>query len=146
MLPQTSPKWVNFFKDTTDSNPQCSSRSFLPSLPQWCGPPSASPHPRAGQESKWQNGLPLQTRPISAEEGQHSEEEGQEIKDNMFLGIHPLVNLKLTPSLIQNLAFGEPLCYPELLHSQNILKGYIGTSHTYIHHSRPTNQPTSSQI
>lgn len=38
---------------------------------------------------------------------QNLEEEGQEVEDNMSLGIHPLTTLKLTQSLIQNLAFGS---------------------------------------
>lgn len=49
--------------------------------------------------------------PSPASKVQHLEEEGQEIEDSMFLGIHPLVTLKLTSGLIQNIAFGELLFY-----------------------------------
>lgn len=138
-------KWVNFFKDTTDSNPKCSSSGSQPSLPQWWGP-SASPHPQAGQEPKWQKGLPLQTRPISTQWRPPLREEGQEVRDSMFLGICPRVTLKLTPSLIQNLTLGsccatKSFCTPQPF-STAMYKLHMHTSMTV----DTTNQPTESQI
>lgn len=66
-------KWVNFFKDTTDSNPKCSSSSSQPSLPQWCGPPRPALIPRLGKNPNGRKGSPSRQDPSPPSEGQHSE-------------------------------------------------------------------------
>lgn len=64
-------------------------------------------HPRAGQGFKWRTGLLSRQDPSLPNKGQNLEEEGQEVEDNMSLGIYPLTTLKLTQSLIQSLVFGS---------------------------------------
>lgn len=72
--------------------------AFLPPSPQT---------PGLGKNSSGRKGRPSRQDPSLPNKGQNSEEEGQEVEDSMFLGIHPLVTPKLTQSLIQNLAFGS---------------------------------------
>lgn len=77
-----------------------------PSLLSYNGlptPPCQPSHPRAGLGFKWQTGLPSRQDPSLPNKGQNLEGEGQEVEDNMFLGIRPLTTLKLTQSPIQNL-------------------------------------------
>lgn len=78
-------------------------------LPQWPGCPSSpGPHtPGLGKNSNGRKGRPSRHHPSLPNKGQNSEEEGQEVEDSMFSGIHPLLTPKLTQSLIQNLAFGS---------------------------------------
>lgn len=71
-----------------------------------CPPLPANLTPQGWQGFKWQTGLPSRQDPSLPNKGQILEEEGQEVEDNMSLGIHLLTTLKLTQSLIQNLAFG----------------------------------------
>lgn len=85
--------------------------------------------PGLGKDANDRKGSPSRQDLSPPSKGQHSEEEGQEVE----AGTHPLVPPKLTPSLIQNLATGDSLCYQELTHPRNILKSRI---QTHIHHGR----------
>lgn len=92
--------------------------------------------PGLGKNPNGRTGCPTRQDPCPPGKGQRSEREGQEVEDIMFLGVCPLVTLKLTPHRIHNLPTGESLCYQGLLHPRNIPEGHKQTSHTHIHHSR----------
>lgn len=137
MLPQTSPKWVKFLKDTTDSNPKCPPGAPSPlsynGLPT---PPCQPSHPRAGLGFKWQTGLPSRQDPSLPNKGQNLEEGGQEVEDNMFLGIHPVTTLKLTQSPIQNLAFRSGWMTKDFHTATKLLTGHMWLSNTHMHCSK----------
>ena len=82
-------------------------------------PPPAALTPGLGKNSDGRQD------PSPPRKGGHGEAEGHlEGEDNMSLGIRPPAILRLTPSRIQHLAFGELLCYQELLHPQITLKDH----------------------
>lgn len=99
-------------------------------------PPQPALTPGLGKNPNGRTGCPTRQDPCPPGKGQRSEREGQEVEDIMFLGVCPLVTLKLTPRRSHNLPTGESLCYQGLLHPRNIPEGHKQTSHTHIHHSR----------
>ena len=105
------------------------------------GTPSASPHPGLGKSPSGRKGSPSRQDPSPPSEGQHSEEEGQEVKDNMFLGICPLLTPKLTPSLIQNLPVGESLYYQEFLSPNTFLTATYRQHNTHLSQQTPRTRP-----
>lgn len=129
-------KMGKFFQRHNWFKPQMFLKELSGFSPTMVWSPLSQPSPQGWARTQMAERAPPPDRthlhPIKAS----TQKRKQEVEDNMFLGICPLVTLKLTPSLIQIRAFGEPRCHQELLHPNNILNGHVWTANPHSHDSR----------
>lgn len=128
-------KWVNFFKDTTDSNPKCSSSSSQPSLPQWCGPPWPALIPGWARTQMAERAPPpdkTHLHPVKAGTQRGRPRSQRQHVLGHLSSCYPEVDPKSDPESNT----GELLCYQELLHPTTILNSHVQASYAHIHDSR----------